>query len=86
MGIFAEVKQRAKTSKKRKGLLGVRRQIVNNVNTGINLSTVNNESKKDNLNIMIKVVVPLQQQRLLQVMKRFLFLKHPQYLHLKWKI
>ena len=86
MGIFAEVKQRAKTSKKRKGLLGVRRQIVNNVNTGINLSTVNNESKKDNLNIMIKVVVPLQQQRLLQVMKRFLFLKPSQYLHLKWKI
>ena len=35
---------------------------------------------------MIKVVVPLQQQRLLQVMKRFQFLKHPQYHHLKWKI
>ena len=32
---------------------------------------------------MIKVVVPLQQQRLIQVMKRFLFLKHPQCLHLQ---
>ena len=31
--------------------LGVRRQTVNNVNTGINLSTVNNELKKDNVNI-----------------------------------
>ena len=29
----------------------MRRQTVNNVNTGINLSTVNNELKKDNLNI-----------------------------------
>ena len=28
----------------------MRRQVVNNVNTGINLCTVNNESKNDNLN------------------------------------
>ena len=52
---------------------------VNNVNTGINLSTVNNKSKNDNFNThqSNKVVLPLQQQRLLQVMKRFLFLKQP---------
>ena len=29
----------------------MRKQLVNNVNTGINLSTVNNESMNDNLNI-----------------------------------
>ena len=29
----------------------MRKQLVNNVNTGINLSAVNNESRNDNLNI-----------------------------------
>ena len=29
----------------------MRRQLVNNINTGINLSTVNNESENDSLNI-----------------------------------
>ena len=70
---------------------------MNNVKTGINFSTADNESKNGDLNVTIKVVVPtttatfattypLQQQRLLQVMKRFQFLKHPHHLHLKWKI
>ena len=36
---------------KRKIFLRVRRQLVNNVNTGINSWTVNIESKNDNLNI-----------------------------------
>ena len=51
MGKICRVKKRTKTSKKRKGFLGVGRQLVNNVNAGINLSTVNNESKNNNLNI-----------------------------------
>ena len=42
---ICSVKQRAG----RKGFLRVRRQLVNNVNTGINLSNVNIESKNDNL-------------------------------------
>ena len=46
---ICRVKQRTKTSQKTKGFLGLRRQLVNNVNNGINLSTVNNESKNDNL-------------------------------------
>ena len=57
MGRFAELNKEQRLLKKRKGFLGVKKQIINNVNTGINLSTVNNESKKDNLNIMISVVV-----------------------------
>ena len=52
MGKICRIKQRTKTSKKRKRFLGKRRQLVNNVNTGINLWTVNNESKNDNLNIL----------------------------------
>ena len=51
MGKICRVKQRTKTSKKRKRFLGVRRQLAINVNTGINLWTVNNELKNDNLNI-----------------------------------
>ena len=46
MGKICTVKQRTKVSKKGKGFLGVTRQLVNNLNTGTNLSTVNNESKK----------------------------------------
>ena len=45
MGKVCSVKQRAG----RKGFWRVRRQLVNNVNTGINLSNVNIESKNDNL-------------------------------------
>ena len=48
MGKTCRVKQRTNTSKKRKRFLGVRRQLVN---TGINLLTLNNESKNDNLSI-----------------------------------
>ena len=51
MGKTCRVKQRTKTSNKRKSFLGMKRQLVNNVNTGINLSTVNNESENDSLNI-----------------------------------
>ena len=51
MGKICTVKQRTKVSKKGKGFLRVTRQLVNNLNTGTNLSTVNNESKNDNLNI-----------------------------------
>ena len=36
---FAWVKQRAKTYKMKEGFLRVRRQLLNNVNTGINFST-----------------------------------------------
>ena len=49
MGKTCRVKQRTKTHKKRKGFLGVRKDVVNIVNTGINLSNVNSESIKDNL-------------------------------------
>ena len=49
MGKICGVKQRTKTHKKRKGFLGVRKDVVNIVNTGINLSNVNSESIKDNL-------------------------------------
>ena len=48
MGKTWRVKQRTNPSKKRKRFLGVRRQLVN---TGINLLTLNNESKNDNLSI-----------------------------------
>ena len=34
----------------RNGVLGVRRQLLNNVNTGMSFSTVDNESKNGNLN------------------------------------
>ena len=34
----------------KEGFLWVRRQLVNNVNTGIDFSTVDNESKNGNLN------------------------------------
>ena len=34
----------------KEGLLGVRRQLLNNVNSGINFSTADNESKNGNLN------------------------------------
>ena len=54
VGKICRIKQKTKASKKRKRLLGVRRQLVNNVDTGINLWTVNNESKNNNLNNMIK--------------------------------
>ena len=46
---ICRVKQRTKTLKKRKGFLGVRRDVVNIVNAGINLSNVNSASIKDNL-------------------------------------
>ena len=49
MGKIRRVKQRTKTHKKRKDFLGVRKDFVNIVNTGINLSNINNESIKDNL-------------------------------------
>ena len=49
MGKICGVKQRTKTHKKRKGFLGVRKDVVNIVNTGINLLNVNSESIKDNL-------------------------------------
>ena len=37
VGKICRIKQKTKASKKRKRLLGVRRQLVNNVDTGINL-------------------------------------------------
>ena len=49
MGESCRVKKRTKTHKKRKGFQGVRKNVVNIVNTGINLSNVNSESIKDNL-------------------------------------
>ena len=49
MGESCRVKKRTKTHKKRKGFQGVRKNAVNIVNTGINLSNVNSESIKDNL-------------------------------------
>ena len=49
MGEICRVKKRTKTHKKRKGFQGVRKNVVNIVNTGINLSNVNSESIKDNL-------------------------------------
>ena len=41
--------QRTKTHKKRKGFLGVRKDAISVVITGINLSNVNSESIEDNL-------------------------------------
>ena len=49
MGKICRVKQRNKTHKKRKGFFGVRKNAVNIVKTGTNLSNVNSESIKDNL-------------------------------------
>ena len=43
------IKQRTKTHKKRKGFLGIKKDVVNIVNTRIDLSNVNSESIKDNL-------------------------------------
>ena len=49
IGKISRIKQRTKTSKKRKGFVGVRRELLNYINKGISLSTVKNESKNDNL-------------------------------------
>ena len=49
MGKICRVKERTKTHKKRKGVLGVRKDVINIVNTEINLSNVNSEPIKDNL-------------------------------------
>ena len=49
MGKICRHKQRTKTHKKRKGFFGVRKNAVNIVKTGTNLSNVNSESIKDNL-------------------------------------
>ena len=46
---FAWVKQRAKTYKMKWGFFRSGRQLVNNVNTGISFSTLDNESKNGNL-------------------------------------
>ena len=55
-----ELNKEQRLIKGRNGFLGVRRQLSNNVNTGINFSTANNESKNGNLKYLyiIKVVVP----------------------------
>ena len=45
-----ELSKEQKLIKWRKGFLRVRRQLLNNVNTGINFSTADNESKNGNLN------------------------------------
>ena len=45
-----ELNKEQRLIKWRKGFLGVRRQLLNNVNTGINFSTADNESKNSNLN------------------------------------
>ena len=45
-----ELNKEQKLIKWRKGFLGLRRQLLNNVNTGINFSTADNESKNGNLN------------------------------------
>ena len=47
MGKICRVKQRAKSEKKRKGFLWLRKDVVNIVNTGSNLSNENSESIKD---------------------------------------
>ena len=46
----AWVKQRTKTYKMKEGFFK-RRQLLNNVNTGINFSSADNEAKNGNLNI-----------------------------------
>ena len=48
MGKICRIKQITQTNKKRKSFYGVRKDVVNIVNTGINLSNVNSESVKDN--------------------------------------
>ena len=45
-----ELNKEQRLIKWRKGFLGVGRQLLNNVNTGINFSTADNESKNGNLN------------------------------------
>ena len=45
-----ELNKEQRVTKWRKGFLRVRRQLLNNVNTGINFSTADNESKNGNLN------------------------------------
>ena len=49
MGKICRVKQKTSTHKKRKGFLGVRKDVINIVNTGTNLPNVNSESIKGNL-------------------------------------
>ena len=49
--------------------------------------SADNESKNGNLYIIkVSSSIRTELQRFLQVMKRFLFLKNPHYLHLKWRI
>ena len=86
MGKICRIKQRTKNSQKRKRFLGVRRQLVINVNTGINLWTVTNESKNDNLNIHDESGGITPATATFTKNNKPLFLKHPQYLLLKWKI
>ena len=45
-----ELNKEKRLIKWRKGFLGEKRQLLNNGNTGINLSTADNESKNGNLN------------------------------------
>ena len=56
-----ELNKEQRLIKRKKGVLEVRRQLLNNVNTGINFSTAHNESKIGNLNTysyIIKIVLP----------------------------
>ena len=45
-----ELNKEQRLIKQRKRFLRVRRQLLNNVNTGINFSTADNQSKSGNLN------------------------------------
>ena len=69
MGKICRVKQKKKDFQKRKGFFrGEKTTCTWCINTGIGLSTVNRESKNDNLNIHDQSGSTTATQRLLQVM------------------
>ena len=66
------VKQRTKTHKKGKGFLGVRIDVVNIVNTGIDLSNVNSESIRDilvNSNVNSTILPKSDNEQILNLQK-----------------
>ena len=67
----------------------MRRQLLNNVNTGNDFSTAHNESKNGNLNayyIIKVVVVPIATATFATSNEMFSVSQTPAFLHLKWKI
>ena len=72
MGKICRVKQRTKTHKKRKDFLGVRKDVASIVDSGNNLSNVNNESIKGNLvnsNVNLTILTKSDNKQILNPQK-----------------